>query len=126
MGSRTRAACYHLSVLSFLGVLWVPIALGFVEEQDPEFSLPHRKGAIFYQLIGILVFVALALLTRIPMLAYDAFTMGAILTFYWVFYLCLMGLYLAGAVYLSLQAWSGQAFDFTPLNSLVYGAASRE
>ena len=121
VGCRTRAALCHLSTLTVIGIFWVPFLLGFVpEEEHPEFYTTHRYGALCYQILGLIGFGLGAALSYLPGRFTDEFTAGAVLAFFWVVYLCLFGIYLLIAVFLAIQAWSGQEFHLGFLDRFVY------
>lgn len=115
-----RAACCHLSLLTLFGTMVLPFLLGFMQDEDPEFAKGHRYGALVYQGLGLAIFAAGALVSRLPGALFDPFMAGAILTFYWSVYLSALFVFFGGAIYLAVQAWSGHTFDMGGLNQWVY------
>lgn len=118
--SRTRAALCHLSTLTVVAAFLFPLSTSLVPEEDPEFSRGHRVGSLLYQLLGLVIFGSSFLLTGVFGNFSDDFVAGAALTFFWIVLLCALGVYSLGAIYLAMQAWSGNAFELGLLNSMVY------
>lgn len=123
---RTRAACCHLSLYTGLGLLWLPLVVGLFADEKDDFEFFHRRGAVVYQLVGLFIFGALAVAAPLFSFGSDPFSQGASRGFFWIFYLCLLGVYSLGPSVFAYQAWSGLEYDFAPLNRLVYGRLSTE
>lgn len=121
IGVRTKAAACHLAAFTVIGIFLVPFVLGYIPDEEPDFSQSHRYGAMIYQLMGVVVFVIGGGLSTLPSIFLgNEFIAGAVVTFFWIVYLCALGLYLLGIIVLSIQALSGANFDFPPANRWVY------
>jgi uncharacterized Tic20 family protein len=120
IGCRTRAACCHLAVFTVLGTFLIPFAMRYVEEPDQEFANGHRRGALFYQFFGTLAFGVGSMISNLLGDFRSDFVAGAALTFFWIAFICALGIYLLGAFVLAVQAWSGDSFQFSWLNRWVY------
>ena len=126
ISSRNKAAVSHLAVFCVVGTVIVAWAQQRFTEDLSEFELSHHRGALVYQIAGLLTFSFLALFSFLPAKLAEPFIAQVILGFFWVGYMCLILIYLLGVVVLSMQAWSGQDFDFGVLNGFVYGSDDPE
>ncbi len=110
---RSTAAACHLAALTGIGAVIGPWLLGRYRDDD-EFVLIHSKGAIHYQLGGLIVFGLAYLLRHVParILGLSAVWTEAAGTLFWVVYLCAATLYICGLFALAAQAFSGQDFEF--------------
>ena len=117
---RIRAALCHLALFSGVGIVVVPFVLGKLTADLTLFESAHRRGAILYQLLGVSSFGVLAMISGFGSDYTNDFTAGALLTFFWVVYLCALGVYFLGAFWLTVQAWSGTPFKLGLIDRWVY------
>lgn len=121
IGVRTKAACCHLAVFTLIGIFSIPYMTSWIKDEEPDFSQSHRYGALVYQVFGVVVFVVGLGVAGLPgFFLGNAFDAGVAVTFFWILYICSLGLYLLGAFALALQAWSGKNFHLAPFNRWVY------
>lgn len=120
IASRNKGALCHLAPFTLLGIVVVPYALKSMPDEEQDFVEAHARGAILYQLLGVLLFgFAFLLLSALwdPASTLDRqVTVGFLLV---VILLALL-VYLLGLVVFAMQAWSGRKFDLSWLNRWVY------
>lgn len=123
---RIRAALCHLALFSGVGIVIFPFVLGKLSVDTSLFESAHRRGAILYQLLGVSVFGVLGLISGFGFDYANDFTTSALLAFFWVVYLCALGVYFLGAFWLTVQAWSGTPFKLGPLDGWVYAGLTMD
>lgn len=92
----------------------MPWLIGRSSDPSDDFTISHSRGAVHYQIGGIVVFSLAYLLRGIParVLGLGEVWTEAALGLFWVIYLCAVTLYLCGLFALAAQALSGSEFDF--------------
>lgn len=120
LSSRTKAAFCHLAALSGVATLVLPLVISRLDDENKDFVESHALGAMAYQAAGLVTLVTPAVLAYIFADPAGSLEQSALLGFASIVWFSLLAIYLLGAVYLTMQAWSGSDFDMPPFNQFVH------